>query len=184
MLITLIGASAPVFWIGLLLSYLFSIRLGWLPAMGMTSITGDAAPMIVLRHLILPAFANSIISMAVIARIVRSNMLETLVQPYILAARARGLSWTRQVLVHAFRNVLPDAINIAGLQVGFLFGGALFVEVVFAWPGIGYLIYSSIQARDYVTLQASVLVVSAVFVLVNLVADMARMALDPRERAA
>ena len=184
MLLTLIGASAPVFWIGLLLSYLFSIRLGWLPAMGMTSITGDASPMIVLKHLILPAFANSIISIAVIARIVRSNMLETLVQPYILAARARGLSRARQVLVHSFRNVLPDAINITGLQVGFLFGGALFVEVVFAWPGVGYLIYSSIQARDYVTLQASVLVVSGVFVLVNLVADMARIALDPRERGA
>jgi peptide/nickel transport system permease protein len=182
MLIMLIGASAPVFWIGLLLSYLFAIRLGWLPAMGMTSITGDASPMVVLRHLLLPAFANSIISLAVIARIVRSNMLEALVQPYVLAARARGLSRTRQVVVHAFRNVLPDAINITGLQVGFLFGGALFVEVVFAWPGIGYLIYSSIQARDYLTLQASVLVVSAVFVLVNLVADMARIALDPRER--
>lgn len=182
MLIMLIGASAPVFWIGLLLSYLFAIRLGWLPAMGMTSITGDASPMVVLRHLLLPAFANSIISLAVIARIVRSNMLEALVQPYVLAARARGLSRARQVVVHAFRNVLPDAINITGLQVGFLFGGALFVEVVFAWPGIGYLIYSSIQARDYLTLQASVLVVSAVFVLVNLVADMARIALDPRER--
>ncbi len=182
MLIILIGASAPVFWVGLLLSYLFAIRLGWLPAMGMTSITGDASPIIVLRHLLLPAFANSIISLAVIARIVRSNMLEALVQPYVLAARARGLSRTRQVLVHAFRNVLPDAINITGLQVGFLFGGALFVEVVFAWPGIGYLTYSSIQARDYLTLQASVLVVSAVFVLVNLAADMARIALDPRER--
>ena len=184
MLITLIGASAPVFWIGLLLSYLFAIRLGWFPAMGMTSITGDASPTIVLRHLFLPAFANSIISIAVIARIVRSQMLEALVQPYVLAGRARGLSWTRQVLVHAFRNVLPDAINITALQVGFLFGGALFVEVVFAWPGVGYLIFSSIQARDYVTLQASVLVVSAVFVLVNLAADMARIALDPLERAA
>jgi len=184
MFVTLVGASAPVFWIGLLLSYLFAIRLGWLPAMGMTSIIGGSSPLIVLEHLILPAFANSIISMAVIARIVRSSMLEALVQPYVLAARARGLSRTRQVLVHAFRNVLPDAINITGLQVGFLFGGALFVEVVFAWPGVGYLIYSSIQARDYVTLQASVLIVSAVFVIVNLLADMARIALDPREQAA
>ena len=183
MFVTLIGASAPVFWVGLLLIYLFAIRLGWLPAMGMTSILGGSSPLVVLKHLILPAFANSIISMAVIARIVRSCMLEALVQPYVLAARARGLSRTRQVLVHAFRNVLPDAINITGLQVGFLFGGALFVEVVFAWPGVGYLIYSSIQARDYVTLQASVLIVSAVFVVVNLVADMARIALDPREQS-
>lgn len=181
MFVTLIGASAPVFWIGLLLIYLFAIRLNWLPAMGMTSILGDASPIILLKHLVLPAFANSIIAMAVIARIVRSSMLETLVQPYVLAARARGLSRWRQVIVHAFRNVLPDAINITGLQVGFLFGSALFVEVVFAWPGVGYLIYSSIQARDYVTLQAAVLVVSAVFVVVNLAADMARIALDPRE---
>lgn len=180
MLTILVGASAPVFWVGLLLIYLFSIRLNWLPAMGMTSITGGG-PFTVLKYLILPAFANSIIALAVIARIVRSSMLEALVQPYILAARARGLSRFRQVWVHAFRNVLPDAINITGLQVGFLFGGALFVEVVFAWPGIGYLMYSTIQSRDYVTLQAAILIVSTVFVIVNLVADIARMALDPRE---
>jgi peptide/nickel transport system permease protein len=184
MFLTLVGASAPVFWIGLLLSYLFSIRLGWLPAFGMSSITGPVTVLGVITHLILPAFANSIISLAVIARIVRSSMLETLVQPYILAARARGLSRLRQVFVHAFRNVLPDAINIVGLQVGFLFGGALFVEVVFNWPGIGRLIYAAIQARDYVTLQAAVLVVSGVFVVVNLIADLARMALDPRETGA
>ena len=184
MFIALIGASAPVFWIGMLLIYFFAIRLGWLPTMGMTSILGGSSLAIVLQHLILPAFANSIISTAVIARIVRSSMLEALVQPYVLAARARGLSRPRQVIVHAFRNVLPDAITITGLQVGFLFGSALFVEVVFAWPGVGYLIYSSIQARDYVTLQASVLIVSSVFVLVNLAADMARMALDPHEHAA
>lgn len=181
MLITLIGASAPVFWVGLLLVYLFAIRLQLLPALGMTSAIGPAGVLVVLKHLILPAFANSIISLAVIARIVRSSMLESLVQPYVLAARARGLPRWRQVIVHAFRNVLPDAITIIGLQVGFLFGGALFVEVVFGWPGLGYLIYSSIQARDYVTMQAAVLVVSAVFVAVNLAADLARMALDPRE---
>lgn len=181
MLVTLVGASAPVFWVGLLLIYLFAIKLNWLPAMGMSSIAGNGGPFGVLRYLVLPAFANSIIAMAVIARIVRSSMLEVLTQPYVLAARARGLSRYRQVVVHAFRNVLPDAINITGLQVGFLFGGALFVEVVFAWPGVGYLMYSTIQSRDYVTLQAAILLVSAVFVLVNLIADVARMALDPRE---
>jgi peptide/nickel transport system permease protein len=184
MLVTLIGASAPVFWVGLLLSYLFAIKLRLLPALGMTSVIGPASVLGVLQHLVLPGFANAIISLAVIARIVRSAMLEALAQPYVLAARARGLSRWRQVVVHAFRNVLPDAINITGLQVGFLFGGALFVEVVFGWPGLGYLIYSSIQARDYVTMQAAVLVVSAVFVLVNLVADLARLALDPREARA
>ncbi len=181
MLFTLIGASAPVFWIGLLLIYLFAIKLRLLPALGMTSVLGPPSVLGVLEHLILPAFANAIIALAVIARIVRSAMLEALVQPYVLAARARGLPRWRQVVVHAFRNVLPDAINITGLQVGFLFGGALFVEVVFGWPGLGYLIYSSIQARDYVTMQAAVLIVSGVFVVVNLVADLARMALDPRE---
>lgn len=181
MLFTLIGASAPVFWIGLLLIYLFAIRLRLLPALGMTSLIGPGGMLSVLQHLILPGFANSIIALAVIARIVRSAMLEALAQPYVLAAKARGLPRWRQVVVHAFRNVLPDAINITGLQVGFLFGGALFVEVVFGWPGLGYLIYSSIEARDYVTMQAAVLVVSAVFVLVNLVADLARLALDPQQ---
>lgn len=181
MLFTLIGASAPVFWIGLLLSYLFAIRLRLLPALGMTSAIGPGGVLVVLKHLILPGFANAIIALAVIARIVRSAMLEALAQPYVLAARARGLSRWRQVVVHAFRNVLPDTITITGLQVGFLFGGALFVEVVFGWPGLGYLIYSSIQARDYLTMQAAVLVVSGVFVLVNLAADLARLALDPRQ---
>ncbi|MBN9010201.1 MAG: ABC transporter permease subunit, partial [Rhizobiales bacterium] len=105
MLVTLVGASAPVFWVGLLLIYLFAIKLNWLPAMGMSSIAGNSGPFGVLRYLILPAFANSIIAMAVIARIVRSSMLEVLTQPYVLAARARGLSRYRQVVVHAFRNV-------------------------------------------------------------------------------
>lgn len=179
MFLTLVGASAPVFWIGLLLSYLFAIRLGLLPALGMTSGTQAATVGVVLTHLVLPAVTNSIISMAVIARIVRSTMLETLTQPYILALRSRGLSRLGQVR-HGFRNVLPEAINITGLQVGYLFGGALFTEVVFAWPGIGQMIYSSILARDYVTLQAAVLVVSSVFVVINMASDLTRVALDPR----
>ncbi len=179
MFATLAGASAPVFWIGLLLSYLFAIRLGWLPALGMTSGTETPTAGVVLTHLLLPALTNSIISMAVIARIVRSTMLETLAQPYILALRSRGLSSLGQVR-HGFRNVLPETINIIGLQVGYLFGGALFTEVVFAWPGIGSMIYSSILARDYVTLQAAVLVVSCVFVIINMASDLTRVALDPR----
>jgi len=180
MFLSLVAASAPVFWIGILLSYLFSIQLGLLPAMGMASATEPSTPLTLLQHLILPAFTNSVISLAVIARIVRSTMLETLAQPYILAARSRGFSTRRVVLGHAFRNVLPDAINITGLQVGYLFGGALFTEVVFNWPGIGSLIYNSIQARDYVMLQGAVLVVSLVFILVNFGSDSARVALDPK----
>ena len=180
MFLSLVAASAPVFWVGILLSYLFSIQLGLLPAMGMSSATEENTPFTLLRHLILPAFTNSVISLAVIARIVRSTMLEALNQPYILAARSRGFSRRRVVLAHAFRNVLPDAINITGLQVGYLFGGALFTEVVFNWPGIGSLIYNSIQARDYVMLQGAVLIVSLVFILVNFVSDAARVALDPK----
>lgn len=184
MFLSLAAASAPVFWIGILLSYLFSIQLGLLPAMGMSSATEAATPLTLLSHLILPAFTNSVISLAVIARVVRSTMLDALAQPYILAARSRGLSPARLVLVHAFRNVLPDAINIVGLQVGYLFGGALFTEVVFNWPGIGSLIYSSIQGRDYVMLQGAVLVVSLVFILVNLFSDASRVALDPKAATA
>jgi peptide/nickel transport system permease protein len=180
MLISMVAASAPVFWVGILLSYLFSIELNLLPAMGMSSATETATPLTLLRHLILPAFTNSVISLAVIARIVRSTMLDALAQPYILAARSRGFSPTRLVLVHAFRNVLPDAVNISGLQVGYLFGGALFTEVVFNWPGIGSLIYNSIQARDYVMLQGAVLVVSLVFILVNFASDVVRVRLDPK----
>jgi peptide/nickel transport system permease protein len=184
MFLALTSASAPVFWIGILLSYVFSIQLHLLPALGMTSATEQATPLTVLSHLILPSLANSMISLAVIARVVRSTLLDALEQPYILAARARGMSTRRMVVRHAFRNVLPDAINITGLQVGYLFGGALFTEVVFSWPGIGSLIYSSIQARDYVMLQGAVLVVSAVFIAVNFVSDAARVALDPRAQPA
>lgn len=179
MLFSLVGASAPVFWTGILLSYLFAIKLHWLPALGMRSAIGSSGTWDVVKHMILPSFANSTIALAVIARVVRSTMLDSLHQPYILAARAQGFP-TRHVIRYAFRSVLPDAINITGLQVGFLFGGALFTEVVFNWPGIGSLIYNSIVARDYVVVQAAVLVVSAVFVLVNLVSDVARVALDPR----
>jgi peptide/nickel transport system permease protein len=180
MLLSMVAASAPVFWIGILLSYLFSIELNLLPAMGMSSATEESTPFTLLAHLILPAFTNSVISLAVIARIVRSTMLDALAQPYILAARSRGFSPRRLVLVHAFRNVLPDAVNISGLQVGYLFGGALFTEVVFNWPGIGSLIYNSIQARDYVMLQGAVLVVSLVFILVNFASDIVRVRLDPK----
>jgi len=177
---SLVAASAPVFWIGILLSYLFSIELGLLPAMGMSSATETTTPLTLLSHLILPAFTNSVISLAVIARIVRSTMLDALAQPFILAARSRGFSERRIVVAHAFRNVLPDAVNITGLQVGFLFGGALFTEVVFDWPGVGSLIYNSIQARDYVMLQGAVLCVSLVFIVVNLASDVVRVALDPK----
>ncbi len=183
MFLSLAAASAPVFWVGILLSYLFSIQLGWLPAMGMSSATEASTPLTLLSHLVLPAFTNSVISLAVIARIIRSTMLDALAQPYILAARSRGFSSRRLVLVHAFRNVLPDAINISGLQVGYLFGGALFTEVVFNWPGIGSLIYNSIQARDYVMLQGAVLVVSLVFIAVNFGSDIGREMLDPRGAA-
>jgi peptide/nickel transport system permease protein len=181
MLFSLVGASAPVFWTGILLSYFFSLRLGWFPALGMHSAARSSGVGDLLYHLVLPAFANSTIALAVIARVVRSTMLDMLHQPYILAARSRGFS-TRRVIRYAFRAVLPDTINITGLQVGFLFGGALFTEVVFNWPGIGSLIYNSIVARDYVTVQAAVLVVSTVFVLVNLVSDVSRVALDPRRQ--
>lgn len=180
MLFSLVGASAPVFWTGILLSYLFALRLGWLPALGMHS-PGESGLGDLAKHLILPAFANSTIALAVIARVVRSTMLDVLQQPYILAARSRGFP-TRRIIRYAFRSVLPDTVNIAGLQVGFLFGGALFTEVVFNWPGIGSLIYNSIVARDYVVVQASVLIVSAVFVLVNLISDVTRVSLDPRRQ--
>jgi peptide/nickel transport system permease protein len=134
--------------------------------------------------MVLPAITTASVSAAIIARLVRSSFLDVIRKHYITALRAKGLSERDIILRHGMKNALPPIINIVGLQVGYLMGGALFTEVVFSWPGIGLQIYSSIVARDLPVVQAAVLVTTFVFVLVNLGTDVVVAALDPRIRRA
>ena len=183
-LAALIVASAPTFWFGILLLHLFVLKLRWFPAIGMYSIGKEGDLLNLLWHVPLPATSASLISMAVILRLTRSGLLDILGQDYIRAARARGLPRRRVVYKHAVRSIIPSVVNISGLQVGFLFGSALFAEVIFQWPGVGLLMYNSILARDVPVIQAVLLVIAVVFVIVNLVSDVTIAAMNPQSRDA
>lgn len=182
MSITLVIGSTPPYWLALILVLAFALELRWFPATGMTSITGDGGVLDVIHHLVLPAIATAAAPAAIITRMVRSSMLEVLNQNYIRVARAKGIAWRVILWRHALRNALPPIATISGLQLGFLLGGALFTEVVFAWPGLGNQLYYSIVARDVPVVQAAVLVIALAFVLVNLAIDILNAFLDPRLR--
>lgn len=168
----LIGVSMPVFWFGLLAILIFSVELGWFPVAGRGS----------LRHLVLPAVTLGISSMAIIARMTRSSMLEVLNQDYIRTARAKGLLDRGVVLKHALRNALVPVVTVVGLQFGALLAGAVITETVFTWPGIGRLLVESIRARDYPVVQGAVLLIATSFIVVNLVVDLVYGFIDPRIR--
>jgi peptide/nickel transport system permease protein len=180
---TIVLASAPVFWLGLLLVYLFSIRLTILPATGMYATGREGEFLDLLSHVLLPAITAALIPMAVIFRLTRSAMADVLAQPYIQAARARGIPERTIILRHAVRNILAPIVNITGLQLGFIFGGALFSEVIFNWPGIGFLVFESLGARDVPVIQTVVLFTGALFVGINLLTDIAQAVIDPRTRS-
>jgi peptide/nickel transport system permease protein len=179
---TLVAANIPTFVFGLALVIIFSVHLKWFPVQGMVDLRGEGGRLDVLNHLILPALTTAIPVAAIIARMVRSAMLETMNQEYIKAARANGLPERTVTLRYALRNALPPIVTISGLQVGFLLGGAVFTEYIFAWPGVGDALYKGILARDISVVQGSVLVIAVWFVLVNLAVDVINLALDPRAR--
>jgi peptide/nickel transport system permease protein len=181
MVLALLGVSMPVFWLGIMLMLLFSLRWGLLPATGMFSATGGGLRDL-LAHLILPAFTLGAASMAIVARMTRSSMLEVLHQDYVRTARAKGLPGGTVVYRHALRNALVPLITIVGVQMGYLLGGAVLTETVFTWPGIGTLMVKAIFARDFPMVQGAVLWVALIFALVNLVVDLAYGLLDPRIR--
>lgn len=168
----LIGVSMPVFWFGLLAILIFSVQLGWFPVAGRGTI----------RHLVLPALTLGLSSMAIIARMTRSSMLEVLNQDFIRTARAKGLLNRTVVLKHALRNALVPVVTVIGLQFGALLAGAVITETVFSWPGIGSLLVASILARDYPVVQGSVLLIAVAFIFVNLVVDLIYGFIDPRIR--
>lgn len=172
MIISMLGVSMPSFWLGLLLIFMFSLRLGWFPATG----GGD------LRHLVLPAMTLGLGASAIIARLTRSTMLEVLRQEYITTARAKGLRETVVILRHALRNALIPTVTILGLQFGQLLGGTVVIETVFGRPGVGRLIVAGILEKDFPLVQGIVLFIAIAYVTINLLVDVVYAVLDPRIR--
>jgi peptide/nickel transport system permease protein len=171
-LIAVIGVSIPVFWLGLMLMLLFSVALGWLPS------SGAGTP----QQLVLPAVTLGLASSAIIARQTRSGLLEVLRQDYVRTARAKGLVEQVVIMRHALKNALIPTVTVVGLQVGYLLGGAVLTETVFARPGLGRLLVDSIAARDILVVQTTIMLLSTFFVLVNLGVDLLYVSLDPRIR--
>jgi peptide/nickel transport system permease protein len=167
---SLFGLSMPVFWTGLVLIVVFAFWLPWLPVGGV----GSPA------HLVLPAVTLALPSIAMIARMTRSSVLEVLREDYVRTARAKGVQERFVVVKHALRNAAIPILTLLGLQAGQLMGGAVLTETVFAWPGLGRLMVKAIFARDYILLQGAVLLFAMAFVVINLVVDLSYGALDPR----
>ncbi|ALS21103.1 MULTISPECIES: ABC transporter permease [Paenibacillus] len=178
----LIGASMPVFWLALMLMWFFSIYLGILPVSGMYNLRNPGGIPDLLLHLILPSVATATVSTAVIARITRSVIIEIQQKEYVRFFQSFGLSSFTNTTRHVLRNAFSPILNITGLQIGYIMGGALFSEVVFAWPGLGQRIYIAITAKDYPVIQAGILMIAVAFVLVNLMIDIINMAINPKLR--
>jgi peptide/nickel transport system permease protein len=159
-----------------------ALRTGWFPVSGMHEV-GDSSLVDLLWHGFLPALTACLVPAGVIARIFRAALLDVLGLDFVEALRARGLS-ERRVLVHAVHNTLPSLLTVAGLQVGYLLGGVVFVETIFSWPGLGLLLFQSISSRDLPGIQAGVLVSALAFVLINVIVDCVHALLDSRVRTA
>lgn len=177
------GANVPVFWLAIVLMWIFSLKLNWLPSSGMYDMREGSSFSSLLKHLILPSIATATVSLAVIARSTRSNIVEVMHLDFIKTFRANGLPEWLIIFKHVFRNILSSLVNITGLQVGYLIGGAIFVEVVFSWPGIGSQLYNSITSQDIPVIQGGVLFVALSFVLINLITDLVVAVLNPKLRS-
>ncbi|MDX1809637.1 MAG: ABC transporter permease [Sulfurospirillaceae bacterium] len=200
MFVALAGVSMPVFWLGLIMIYFFSVKLGWLPVSGrlgyefdVDNVTGfylidtllahdvpafwDA-----LKHLILPAIALGTIPMAIIARMTRSAMIEVMKEDYIRTAKAKGCSTFSVIFVHALRNAMMPVITVIGLMLGTLFAGAILTETTFSWPGIGKWIVNAVYQRDFPVIQAATLIIATMFIFVNLLVDLTYALINPKIR--
>ena len=173
MILSLVGNSMPAFWLALMLMMLFAEKLGWLPAQGMN----DGW-----RSYVLPAVSIGFINMAAIARTTRSTMLETVRQDYIRTARAKGVDEDVVVMDHAFPNALIPTITVIGVQFGNLLGGAILVETVFAWPGLGQFLIQAIGNRDMSVVQVCIFLIALITLVANLIADIVYCLIDPRIR--
>ena len=172
MALALAGISVPGFWLGPLLALVFAVELGWLPVSGRGT----------LAHLVLPAVTLGAALAAILARMTRASVLEELREQYVVAARARGASRGRAVLVHALRNSLIPVVTILGLQLGAVLTGSIITETIFSWPGVGRLLIQSINFRDYPMVQGCILLIAVTYVAMNLLTDVVYGWLDPRIR--
>jgi peptide/nickel transport system permease protein len=179
---SLFGASMPSFWLGIVLMVVFALWLGWLPASGMYASYGGGGLGDLLSHLILPAVTLAAASVTIIARLTRSTMLEALGQDFVRTARAKGVAEAGVLLRHGLKNALIPIVTVVGVQAGYLLGGAVLTETVFAWPGVGTLMVQGILARDFPLVQGCVLVVALTFAVINLAVDLLYAWLDPRIR--
>jgi len=180
MLAALVGNSMPGFWLGLVLVLVFGLVLGWFPISGMTSARGGGDVLDVTHHLVLPAVTLGAASAGLVARMMRSTMLEVLRQDYVRTARAKGLAGALVLRRHALKNAMLPVITIIGLQLGNLLGGSVIVETVFSWPGIGFVMQGAILRRDVPVVQGAILLSATVFVFINLLVDYLYVVIDPR----
>jgi peptide/nickel transport system permease protein len=180
--VALFGNSMPTFWLGLVFILTLSLHFRLFPSNGMYSLRGPAGIPDLLWHLTLPALTLCGVPAAVLARLTRSSLLETLTDDYVRTARAKGLTEARVVVRHALGNALLPVVTLMGIQMGYLLGGSILVETVFSWPGLGLQLYDAIGARDLPLVQGGVLLVATVFVLINLFVDVLYAVLDPRIR--
>lgn len=178
MIAALVGVSMPIFWLGLMMVLVFSVKLAWLPSIGMGSIDNGLWDLV--SHYILPSICLATIPAATFARITRSSMLEIIKQDYIKALRSKGLKEKIVVWKHALKNALPPIITVVGLQMSSLLAGAILTETIFSWPGMGKLIVDAISNRDYALIQSTVLFVALIYVVINLIVDIAYLYLNPK----
>ena len=176
----LVGISIPSFFLGMMLILIFAVQLRWFPVSGMWPIYGARDLSALLSHLAMPAFALAIVATGVIARLSRSAMLEVLRQDFIRTARAKGVPERSVVWRHALRAAMVSIIPVLGIQAGFVLSGAVYIEMVFQWPGIGRMLVDAILKRDILLVQGGVVFVAACYVLFNIVVDIAQSILDPR----
>ncbi len=180
----LLAYATPIFWIGLMMILLFSVKLGWLPSSGMYTVGADLSlaghVLDVARHMVLPTVALGLFFMALYTRLMRASMLEVYGLDYVVTARAKGLSETRVAFRHVLRNALLPMVTMLGLQVGSMLGGSVLVETVFGWPGLGRLAFEAVFQRDNNLLLGILMLSSVLVVIVNIVIDLLYARLDPR----
>lgn len=174
------GVSVPDFWLGILLVAVFATTLGWLPTSGYRPLFGDPAGW--LEHVVLPGLTVGLVAGAIMTRFVRSAVLEVANADYVRTARSKGLPPRIVTLRHTVRNALVPILTITGIQLATILGGVIVVEVVFAWPGLGRLVFNAVAARDYPVIQGAVLLIAALFLLINLIVDLLYAVVDPRIR--
>ncbi|MFV0262324.1 MAG: ABC transporter permease [Kluyvera sp.] len=184
MLLVQLGHNIPIFWLAVFFIWLFAIKLRWFPVSGMYDMRGDRGLGDLLHHLFLPALSTALISMLILARQVRNSVIGIMNADYIRTYRALGYPTSLLLWRHLGRNLLAPIVSITGLQIGYLLSGVIFIEKIFAWPGIGTQLYNAAAGQDYPTIQTGVMLIAACFLAVNLLSDILQDWLDPRHEGA